>query len=51
MAEIQENSNLPYRMFDYNRLDKNGIPRQLAAGCFNDKNNNSIAFVFRQNKQ
>lgn len=29
MAEIQESSNLTYRMFDYNRLDKNGKPRPL----------------------
>lgn len=29
IAEIQENSNLTYRMFDYNRLDKNGKLRPL----------------------
>lgn len=29
MAEIQESSNLTYRMFDYNRLDKTGNPRPL----------------------
>ena len=29
IAEIQENSNLTYRMFDYNRLDKDGNPRPL----------------------
>lgn len=29
IAEIQENSNLTYRMFDYNRKDKNGRCRQL----------------------
>lgn len=29
IAEIQENSNLTYRMFDYNRIDKNGIFRPL----------------------
>ena len=29
LAEIQENSNLTYRIHDYNRLDKNGHPRPL----------------------
>lgn len=29
IAEIQESSNLTYRMYDYNRLDKNGRPRTL----------------------
>lgn len=29
IAEIQENSNLTYRMYDYNRLDKDGNPRTL----------------------
>ena len=29
IAEIQENSNLTYRMFDYNRVDKNGKTRPL----------------------
>lgn len=29
IAEIQENSNLTYRMYDYNRTDKNGTPREL----------------------
>lgn len=29
IAEIQENSNLTYRLYDYNRLDKNGKLRQL----------------------
>ncbi len=29
IAEIQENSNLTYRMYDYNRVDKNGRKRQL----------------------
>lgn len=29
IAEIQESSNLTYRMYDYNRLDKNGKPRPL----------------------
>lgn len=29
IAEIQENSNLTYRLFDYGRLDKNGQPREL----------------------
>lgn len=29
IAEIQESSNLTYRMYDYGRLDKNGNPRQL----------------------
>lgn len=29
IAEIQENSNLTYRMFDYNRRDKNGNLREL----------------------
>lgn len=29
IAEIQESSNLTYRMFDYNRVDKNGKLRQL----------------------
>lgn len=29
VAEIQENSNLTYRMYDYGRLDKNRKPREL----------------------
>ncbi|MCI8510946.1 MAG: class I mannose-6-phosphate isomerase [Lachnospiraceae bacterium] len=29
IAEIQESSNLTYRLYDYNRLDKNGRPREL----------------------
>ena len=29
VAEIQENSNLTYRLYDYNRVDKNGKLRQL----------------------
>lgn len=29
IAEIQENSNLSYRLYDYNRVDKNGKKREL----------------------
>ncbi len=29
IAEIQENSNLTYRLYDYNRVDKPGRPREL----------------------
>lgn len=29
IAEIQENSNLTYRLYDYNRVDKNGKTREL----------------------
>lgn len=29
IAEIQENSNVTYRLYDYNRKDKNGQPRDL----------------------
>ncbi len=29
VAEIQENSNLTYRLYDYNRVDKNGKKRDL----------------------
>lgn len=29
IVEVQESSNLTYRMYDYNRLDKNGNPRDL----------------------
>jgi mannose-6-phosphate isomerase len=29
IAEIQENSNLTYRLYDYNRVDKNGNLREL----------------------
>lgn len=29
IAEIQQNSNCTYRVFDYNRLGKDGLPRQL----------------------
>lgn len=29
IAEIQESSNLTYRMYDYNRVDKNGRKREL----------------------
>ena len=29
LIEIQQNSNLTYRLFDYHRVDKNGNPREL----------------------
>ncbi len=29
VAEVQQSSNLTYRMYDYGRLDKNGKPREL----------------------
>ena len=29
VVEIQESSNLTYRLYDYNRVDKNGKPREL----------------------
>lgn len=29
LAEIQQNSDTTYRIYDYGRLDKNGLPRQL----------------------
>ena len=29
LFEIQENSNLTYRLYDYNRVDKDGNPREL----------------------
>jgi mannose-6-phosphate isomerase len=29
LAEIQENSNLTYRLYDYQRVDKDGVPRPL----------------------
>ena len=29
IAEIQQNSNTTYRVYDWNRLDKNGLPRAL----------------------
>ena len=29
IAEIQQNSNLTYRVYDYGRVDKNGKPREL----------------------
>ena len=29
IAEIQQNSNLTYRLYDYNRIDKNGKKREL----------------------
>lgn len=29
ILEIQENSNITYRVYDYNRTDKNGKPREL----------------------
>ena len=29
VAEVQENSNITYRLFDYNRVDKNGNKREL----------------------
>jgi len=32
IAEIQESSNLTYRLYDYNRLDKSGKPRPLHIG-------------------
>ena len=29
LLEVQENSDITYRLYDYNRLDKNGNPREL----------------------
>ena len=29
LIEIQQNSNLTYRLYDYNRVDQNGSPREL----------------------
>ena len=29
LLEIQQNSDLTYRLYDYNRVDKNGCPREL----------------------
>ena len=29
LIEIQQNSNLTYRLYDYNRVDSNGYPREL----------------------
>ncbi len=29
LAEIQETSNVTYRIYDYNRVDANGLPREL----------------------
>ncbi len=29
LIEIQQNSNLTYRLYDYNRVDQNGHPREL----------------------
>ncbi len=29
LAEVQQNSDLTYRLYDYNRKDKNGLPRPL----------------------
>lgn len=29
IAEIQQTSDITYRLFDYNRLDRNGLPREL----------------------
>ena len=29
LAEVQESSNLTYRLYDYHRLDRNGKPREL----------------------
>ena len=29
LLEIQQNSDLTYRLYDYNRVDKNGNPREL----------------------
>lgn len=45
LAEVQENSNLTYRLFDYDRTDKNGQKRPLhidkAAQTLNYKNSES----------
>ncbi len=29
VVEVQESSNITYRVYDYDRLDKNGVPREL----------------------
>lgn len=29
LIEIQQNSDITYRLYDYNRVDKNGLPREL----------------------
>lgn len=36
LAEIQESSDITYRIFDYNRTDANGNPRELHTGLAKD---------------
>lgn len=46
LAEIQQNSDTTYRLYDYGRLDKNGNPRQLhidkALGALKIRNGDEI---------
>lgn len=48
LAEIQENSNLTYRMYDYDRTDKNGRKRELNIGKALDVINTKSALEERQ---
>ena len=46
IAEIQESSNLTYRMYDYGRVDKNGRPQRAAhrsgaGGCRQEREQNA----------
>ena len=46
LAEIQQNSNITYRVYDYNRLGKDGKPRELhvehALNVIKNRNNSEI---------
>ena len=48
LAEIQENSNLTYRLYDYNRIDKNGNKRELHINKAVDVANAKLALQPKQ---
>ncbi len=51
LAEVQQNCDLTYRVYDFDRLDKNGKPRELhtekaieCVKCFSDEDIDAIRF-------
>lgn len=57
LAEVQQSSDITYRLFDYNRLDSDGNPRQLhteealEAIDFGDKRFTKIDYFFDENSK
>ena len=55
LAEIQQTSDITYRIFDFNRVDTNGQPRQLHTAeatdaiNFDDHNHETVAYQLKMN--